>query len=123
MRAVLYDKTCNCPSSELARRALTAAGVEFERRPLDTHPVERDGALQLARGARRFLVKAGDGFLQRDASREPVSDAEALDWLLHEDGLLRVPVLVWGDVVVRGFTEALYERVLAEPPAAEAGGR
>lgn len=117
MRAILYDKTCNCPSSELARRALTEACVEFESRPLDTHPVDRDGALGLARGARRFLVKTAAGFVQYDAGREPVSDAQALEWLLHEDGLLRVPVLVWGDMLVRGFTDELYERALAEPPA------
>lgn len=118
MRAILYDKTCDCPSSELARQALTRARVEFESRPLDTHPVDRDGALGLVRGARRFLVKTGAGFVQRDAAREPVSEAQALEWLLHEDGLLRVPVLVWGDMLVRGYTDELYERALAHPPAA-----
>src|SRR5207253_1376896 len=81
--------------SELARRALADARVEFESRSLEAHPVDRDGALRLARGAKRFLVKTGAGFVRRDAVEEPVSDAQALDWLLHEDGLLRVPVLVW----------------------------
>ena len=119
MRALLYDKTCDCPSSELARRALTQARVDFESRPLDANPIDRDGALGLARGARRFLVKTGAGFVQRDAAREPVSEAQALEWLLHEDGLLRVPVLVWGDMLVRGYTDELYERALAEPPAPE----
>ena len=28
--------------------------------------------------------------------------------LVHEDGFMRVPVLVLGDLVVRGYTEALY---------------
>jgi arsenate reductase-like glutaredoxin family protein len=116
MRAILYDKTCRCPSSELARRALAAAHVEYDSLPLDTHPIDRDGVLRLVRGARRFLVKTDTGFLERDTAREPVSEAQALDWLLHEDGLLRVPVLVWGDLLVRGFTEELYERALAEPP-------
>ena len=119
MRAVLYDKTCRCPSSELARRALTQARVEYDSRPLDTYPIDRDGALRLARAARRFLVKTGAGFLERDAAREPESEAEALEWLLHEDGLLRVPVLVWGDLLVRGFTDELYERALSKPPAAD----
>jgi len=118
MRAILYDKSCDCPASELARKALTAARVDFESRSLETHPVDRAGALRLARGARRFLVKTGRSFLRRDAIREPVSDAQALDWLLHEDGLLRVPVLVWGDLLVRGYTDELYERALAERPAA-----
>ena len=119
MRAILYDKTCHCPSSELARRALREARVEYDSLPLDTHPIDREGALRLARGAQRFLVKTDAGVLERDATREPVSEAEALSWLLHEDGLLRVPVLVWGDLLVRGFTEELYERALAAPPARE----
>jgi len=118
MRAVLHDRSCHCPSSELARQALIQAHVEFDSLPLDEHPVDRDGALRLARGAKRFLIKTGDGFVEHDASREPVSDAQALDWLLHEDGLLRVPVLVWGDMLVRGYTDALYERAFAQRPTA-----
>ena len=113
MRAILYDKACDCPSSELARAALARARVDFESRPLETQPVDRDAALRLARGARRFLIKAGAGFVQRDADREPVSEAQALEWLLHEDGLLRVPVLVWGDMLVRGYTDELYEQALS----------
>jgi len=97
--------------------------VTYESRPLDAHPVNRNGALQLARAARHFFVKDGDGFVQHDASREPVSEAQALAWLLHEDGLLRVPVLVCGDMIVRGYTDELYERALAELPAAEGGRR
>jgi arsenate reductase-like glutaredoxin family protein len=97
--------------------------VTYESRPLDTHPVDRNGALQLARDARRFFVKDGDGFVQHDASREPVSDAQALAWLLHEDGLLRVPVLVCGDILVRGYTDELYERAIAELPSAKGEGR
>ena len=117
MRAILYDKSCDCPASELARRALADARVEFESRSLEAHPVDRDGALRLARGAKRFLVKTGAGFVRRDAVEEPVSDAQALEWLLHEDGLLRVPVLVWGDMLVRGYTDELYEQALSQGPA------
>jgi hypothetical protein len=40
MRATLYDKTCRCPSSELARRALAEAHVEYDSLPLDTHPID-----------------------------------------------------------------------------------
>jgi arsenate reductase-like glutaredoxin family protein len=46
-----------------------------------------------------------------------VDEAQALQWLLHEDGLLRVPVLVLGDTLVRGYTDELYERALASLPA------
>ena len=117
MRAILYDKACDCPSSELARKALARAQVDFESRSLESHPVDRGAALELARSARRFFIKAGAGFLMHDADREPVSEAQALEWLLHDDGLLRVPVLVWGDMLVRGYTDKLYEQALAERPA------
>ena len=92
MRAILYDKACDCPASELAREALARASVDFESRSLESHPVDRSAALELARAARRFFIKSGAGFVRHDADREPVSEAQALDWLLHEDGLLRVPV-------------------------------
>jgi hypothetical protein len=71
MRAILYDRPCDCPSSGLARRALVRAGVELERRPADTHPVDRAGALALARGARRLLVKAGTGVVALASSPAP----------------------------------------------------
>ena len=123
MRAILYDKACDCPASELARKALAKACVDFESRSLESHPVGRTAALQLARGARRFFIKAGAGFLRRDAALERVSEAQALEWLLHEDGLLRVPVLVWGDMLVRGYTDELYEQALSHRPAPGGGRR
>ena len=119
MRAILYDKACDCPASELARRALAQARVDFESRSLETHPVDKNVALELARRARRVLIKRGAGFVRHDADREPVSEAQALEWLLHEDGLLRVPVLVWGDMLVRGYTDELYEQALVDRPAPE----
>jgi hypothetical protein len=52
MRAILYDKTCDCPSSELARRALTQARVDFESLSTQTRStvMARSGSLA-ARGA------------------------------------------------------------------------
>ena len=38
--------------------------------------------------------------------------AETAKYLVHQDGLLRVPVLVIGDVLVRGYTDALYREAL-----------
>jgi hypothetical protein len=31
---------------------------------------------------------------------------------VHDDGFLRVPVLLIGDVLVRGYTDALYREAL-----------
>lgn len=76
---------------------------------MDASPLDRAATLALARGARRLLVKSGDGVLRVDA---PLGEADIARHLVHEDGFLRVPVLVLGDVLVRGYTEALYREAL-----------
>ena len=76
----------------------------FENRLVDGAPVDRAGTLALARGARRLLAKAGTDVVRLTTP----TDADALEFLVHEDGFLRVPVLVLGDLLVRGFTEDLY---------------
>jgi len=63
----------------------------------------------LARAARRILVKAGDTIVRLEG---PLADAEAAKYLVHQDGFLRVPVLVIGEVLVRGYTDALYREAL-----------
>jgi arsenate reductase-like glutaredoxin family protein len=74
--------------------------------------VDRAATLALARGARRLLVKSGQEVVRLDAARAPIEDAEAERYLVHDDGFLRVPVLVWGDLLVRGYTEDLYREAL-----------
>ena len=68
--------------------------------------------LELARGARRWLVKAGAETVRFDAWRNPVTEADVVKYLVHEDGFLRVPVLVVGDLLARGYTEELYREAL-----------
>ena len=72
---------------------------------VDETPVDRAATLALARGARTLLVKSGDGALRLDG---PLAEVDIVRHLVHEDGFLRVPVLVLDDVLVRGYTEALY---------------
>jgi arsenate reductase-like glutaredoxin family protein len=71
--------------------------------------VDRSATLALARAARRIFVKAGDTIVRLEG---PLADADAAKYLVHQDGLLRVPVLVIGDVLVRGYTDALYREAL-----------
>ena len=71
--------------------------------------MDRAATIALARGARRLYVKAGDGVLRLEG---PFTEADVVKHLLHEDGFLRVPVLVLGDVLVRGYTEELYREAL-----------
>jgi arsenate reductase-like glutaredoxin family protein len=42
----------------------------------------------------------------------PFTDDDLARYLVHEDGFLRVPVLVVGDTIVRGYSEALYREAL-----------
>lgn len=71
--------------------------------------------MALARRARRLLVKAGDRVLRFGRER-PISDAEIRTYLLHpSDRFLNVPVLILGDLLVRGYTDALYDEALREP--------
>ena len=76
---------------------------------MDAAPIDRAATLALASGARTLLVKAGDGVLRLEA---PFTDDDISHHLVHEDGFLRVPVLVLGEIFVRGYTEALYRTVL-----------
>jgi hypothetical protein len=74
--------------------------------------VDRPATFALARQARRLFVKAGRDVLRFDAGN-PITDADIAAYLVHQDGFLNVPVLVLDDLLVRGYTEALYHEALA----------
>ncbi len=78
--------------------------------------MDRQASLVLARRARRLLVKVGQEVFRFDTRQNPITEAEIAKYLVHEDGFLRVPVLAVGDLVVRGYTEALYREALEGPP-------
>jgi hypothetical protein len=61
------------------------------------------------------VVKVGGDTLRFDAAQNPISRADAEAYLVHEDGFLRVPVLVVGDLIVRGYTEEIYREALGAP--------
>ena len=74
--------------------------------------VDRAAALALARTARRFVIKAGAEVVRVDRTQGRFSDEDAARYLVHDDGFLRVPVLMLGDTLVRGYTDELYQEVL-----------
>jgi hypothetical protein len=89
---------------------------------VDETPVPRAAALALAAQGRRFLIKVGGDTLRLDGGIDRIPGAIAEKYLVHEDGFLRVPLLVVGDLLVRGFTEAIYREAL-EGVAREGGER
>lgn len=78
--------------------------------------MDRRATLALTRKARRFFVKAGEDTLRFDQATNPITEEQVQSYLVHEDGFLRVPVLLMGDLLVRGYTEEIYREAL-EPPA------
>jgi hypothetical protein len=66
----------------------------------------------LARAARELWIKVGPEIRRFHADERPMTEAELLAGLVHLDGWMRVPVLVDGPLVVRGYTEALYAQAL-----------
>jgi arsenate reductase-like glutaredoxin family protein len=83
--------------------------------------VDRAATRALARKARRFIVKAGETTLRFDQATNPITEEQVQSYLIHEDGFLRVPVLMLGDLLVRGYTEAIYREALT-PVAGSAAG-
>lgn len=69
--------------------------------------------LNLLRPARRFFIKGREEHLVLERGAPGTTDDALRRHFVHEDGLMRVPVLLAGDVAVRGFHPDLYRRALA----------
>jgi glutaredoxin len=101
-----------------AREFLSRRGLEYDSHLVEQAPMDRDATVAIARRARRLLIKSGGDVVRIDVDRDPLDDARAERYLVHDDGFMRVPVLVVGDLIVRGFTDALYAEALgARAPA------
>jgi len=92
--------------------------VAFDNITADAARLDRAAALVLARGARRLLVKTKAGVVRLDRLAAPWEETEIVRALVHDDGFLNVPVLILGDLVVRGYTEDLYREALGPETSA-----
>ena len=97
-----------------AREFLSRYGFAYESHLVEATPVDRVQSLELARRARRLLIKVGQDTLRFDSAVNPITEAQIQSYLVHDDGFLRVPVLHIGDLLVRGYTEELYREALGE---------
>ena len=79
--------------------------MEYRSISGDDARLDRAATVALGRQAGRVLVKAGDRIRRLEG---PLGDDELAGALLHPDGFLNVPILIVGDVLVRGFTDELY---------------
>jgi hypothetical protein len=90
--------------------------MTYQDRRVEGRPVGAEETLGLAAAARELFVKVGDEAHHVGPDDPRPGPARLRAWLVHEDGLMRVPVLLAGDRLVRGFTPALYERALGPGP-------
>ena len=68
--------------------------------------------------ARRFpmlYVKIGGEIIRWDQREGEIPEADLRRAFVHEDGQLKIPVLIVGGVIVRGFDEATYATLLTNP--------
>ncbi len=68
--------------------------------------------LALVRERRTCHVKWEGNILTWDQEQSPVPEERLRLYFIHEDGGIRVPVLVAGETIIRGFDEETYRRVL-----------
>lgn len=86
--------------------------MEYRSISGDAARLDRAATVALGRQARRLLVKAGDRIRRLEA---PLGDDDVAGALLHADGFLNVPILILGDLLVRGFTDDLYQEAIGRP--------
>lgn len=71
------------------------------------------------------MIKVGQDMVRFDSATNPITEEQIHAYLVHDDGFLRVPVLVRGELLVRGYTEELYREAFGEAarpaPAPEEG--
>jgi glutaredoxin len=111
MVARLYSRD-GCPQCSEATEFLTRSGIPFERVSIDQTPVPAAIAFELAERAHRLIIKRGDATLRFEAGPSRISREQVDEYLVHPDGRLRVPVLVIGDLLVRGYAADIYREAL-----------
>ncbi|MBI3015027.1 MAG: hypothetical protein HYY65_08235 [Candidatus Tectomicrobia bacterium] len=95
-----------------------ARGISFtehnvDRTPLGEPGTRKAGALDLAKGVKWIWVKWGKAIIHKNLESEPISPGDLRRYLIHEDGMMRVPVLILGDTLIRGYLPDMYEQVLS----------
>ena len=71
-----------------------------------------EATLELLRPARRFFIKGKGAHLFLRPEEPGATPEDLRRHFIHEDGMMRVPVLLAGDVAVRGFHPDLYRQAL-----------
>ncbi len=93
---------------------LSQYGIAYTDHDVNRHPIGGAEAMQIARRFPTLYVRMGGTVLRWDQRESPIPEADLKRAFIHEDGQLRIPVLIVGDVICRGFDEVTYARLLAD---------
>jgi arsenate reductase-like glutaredoxin family protein len=96
----------------MAREFLSRHGIALDLVDTGATPVTAEATLALVRERRICHVRWEGSMRTWDQRASPVPAEWLRRYFVHEDGGIRVPVLVAGDAVVRGFDEETYRRIL-----------
>jgi len=96
----------------MAREFLSRHGVAFEACDTGATPLGAAATLALVRARRTCHVKWEGSMLTWDQELCPVPEERLRLYFIHDDGGIRVPVLVAKEAIVRGYDEETYRRVL-----------
>lgn len=96
----------------MAREFLSRHRIPFEAFDTGASPVGAAATLALVRERRTCHVKWEGNILTWDQEQSPVPEERLRLYFIHEDGGIRVPVLVAGEAIIRGYDEETYRRVL-----------
>ncbi len=88
-------------------------GIAYIDHDVERHPIGDVEAMRIARGFPTVYVKIGGEIVRWDQREAAIPEADFRRAFVHEDGQLRIPVLIIGDVIVRGFDELTYATLLA----------
>ena len=96
----------------MAREILSRHGIAFDARDTGASPVGAAATLALVRERRTCHVRWEGSILTWDQEKSPASEERLRQYFIHEDGGIRVPVLVAKEAIIRGYDEETYRRVL-----------
>jgi len=96
----------------MAREFLSRQGIAVELVDTGATPVTAAATLALVRERRSCHVRWEGSILTWDQEKSPAPEERLRQYFIHEDGGIRVPVLVAGEAIIRGYDEETYRRVL-----------
>ena len=100
---------------------MLAHGAEFESRDLDKNRLSEAELEELIgkRDYKQFLNQRNELYRTKNMKEKPPSRAEAIKLMAKTPNLIRRPVVIRGDLIVLGYDEEAFKKLLKQNAAAE----